>query len=84
MQKYSLVGALFVVSLFGCSQKQSQSPEQLFIQEHVSKLQPLADQAALAYWDGATTGKAEAFERRSALELQIGKLYTDANNFAQL
>jgi len=84
MQKYCLIGALSIVSLFGCAQQHAESPAESFIQNHVQKLQPLADQAALAYWDGATTGKAEAFELRSALELQTTKLYTDPNDFAQL
>jgi len=59
---------------------------QQFIQAHIAKLQPLADQAALAYWDGATTGRPEAFARLKAwrtsgaireplLKRQLDKLY---------
>jgi peptidyl-dipeptidase A len=75
---------LCFVLLFGCAQEEAAQPLQSLIQDHVEKLQPLADQAALAYWDGATTGKPEAFERRKQLELQISQIYTDPCEFAQL
>ena len=84
MRYPSLIGVLCIVFLCGCAEKQAELPVESFIQNHVQQLRPLADQAALAYWDGATTGKAEAFESRSALELQISQLHTDANAFSQI
>ncbi|MCF7974195.1 MAG: M2 family metallopeptidase [Phycisphaerae bacterium] len=90
MRYVSLIGALCLVWLSGCPEAHTQSTEQTehavqsFIRDHVAKLQPLADQAALAYWEGATTGRPEAFDSRSALELRISQLYTDPNQFARL
>lgn len=55
-----------------------------FIDQHVAVLQPLSDQANLAYWEGAVTGKPEAFAKRKALELKISALYTDTEAFGRL
>lgn len=55
-----------------------------FIAAHVGKLKPLEKQANLAWWDAAVTGDPNAYDRSSALTLQIRKIYSDANDFAYL
>lgn len=55
-----------------------------FIAKHVEKLKPLEKQANLAWWDAAVTGDPNAYDRSSALTLQIRKIYSDANDFTYL
>ncbi len=55
-----------------------------FIAKHVEKIKPLEKQANLAWWDAAVTGDPNAYDRSSALTLQIRKIYSDANDFAYL
>ena len=51
---------------------------------HVAKVEPLSAQANLAYWEAATTGKAEKFEEYAQLQLQIRRIYSDPNDFARV
>jgi peptidyl-dipeptidase A len=53
-----------------------------FIEAHVAKVEPLSMKANLAYWDAATTGKAEDYGKFNELQLQIGKIYSDPNDFS--
>lgn len=55
-----------------------------FIQEHLTVMEPLAREANLAYWEAATSGKAEAYDRYGALELQRRQIYSNAEEYAFL
>lgn len=55
-----------------------------FIAKHVEKIKPLEKQANLAWWDAAVTGDPNAYDRSSALTLQIRKIYSDPTDFAYL
>ncbi len=83
MRRLILLMSLALLAM-GQVQADVESELQQFIDQHVAILQPLSDQANLAYWDGATTGKPEAFAQRKAVELQISTLYTDTEAFARL
>jgi peptidyl-dipeptidase A len=92
MQRIStlLTVVVAVVFLAGCGSdakqhlKVSLTGEQLerFIEVHVAKVEPLTKEANLAYWDAATTGKTEYYNRFSALQLEISRLYSDPQDFA--
>jgi peptidyl-dipeptidase A len=68
----------------GCAARHSQDEFSQFLQAHVAMVEPLSAQANLVYWEAATTGKAEKFEELKQLQLQIRRIYSDANDFARL
>jgi len=79
-----------VVLLAGCGpiaeqhRKASLTQGQLerFIEVHVAKVEPLTKEANLSYWDAATTGKTEDYNRFGELQLEISRLYSDPQDFA--
>jgi peptidyl-dipeptidase A len=84
MKRLSIAGFMFTMSviLFGCGHTAKEKQLERFIETHVAKVEPLSTQANLAYWDAATTGKAEDYDKFNDLQLQIGKLYSDPQDFA--
>jgi len=72
------------IFLFGCASRAKQDDLKGFIAAHVEKVKPLAKQQSLAWWDAATTGKPEDYERASSLTLQIRRIYSDPQEFALL
>ena len=76
-----------VVFLAGCRGGSRTAPTKQgqlegFIEVHVAKVEPLTKEANLAYWDAATTGKTEDYNRFSELQLEISRLYSDPQDFA--
>jgi len=92
MERISALLTVFVAVVFlaGCGpaakqhRKASLKGGQLeeFIEVHVAKVEPLIKEANLAYWDAATTGKTEDYNRFSVLQLEISRLYSDPEDFA--
>lgn len=70
--------------LCGCTHNAKEKDLQTFITSHVEKVKPLNEQAALAWWEAATTGEAEAYDRSSELTLKIRRIYSDPTEFAYL
>ena len=68
----------------GCAAKHGQDQFDQFLQAHVAKVEPLSAQANLVYWEATTTGKPEKFEELKRLQLQIRRIYSDANDFARI
>lgn len=81
-----LLPSLLVVSLLvlsaGCATRPSQEQFSRFLDAHVAKVEPLAARTNLVYWEATTTGKAEKFEELKQLQLQMRRIYSDANDFA--
>jgi peptidyl-dipeptidase A len=50
----------------------------------VEKVKPLAKQQSLTWWDAATTGKSEDYERASEMTLKIRRIYSNPQEFALL
>jgi len=71
-----------VVCLTGCGPAAKHGQLEQFIEVHVAAVEPLTKEANLAYWDAATTGKAEDYNRFSALQLEISRLYSNPQDFA--
>jgi len=73
---------LFIICFTSCSVK---NPEEqklaLFIEKHVEKVKPLQKEESLAYWNAATTGSPEEYERYSRLQIEIKKIYSDRDDF---
>ena len=72
----------------GMPSHQSHDPKEpqlkAFVSKHTAQIQPLHREAALAYWQAAVTGESEHYDRFSALELKIRRIYSDPDEFALL
>jgi peptidyl-dipeptidase A len=80
-----LVGVLTMSMInVGCAPNAKERELKQFISAHVEKIKPLAKQRNLASWDAAGSGKAEDYEKASALTLQIRQVYSDPDAFAFL
>ena len=55
-----------------------------FITTHVEKIKPLERQTNLAWWEAAVTGDPNAYDRSSALTLQIRRIYSDPKDYTFL
>jgi len=74
-----------VLSLcLGCASPSAQDDCVRFVEARVAAVEPLSRRANLVYWEAATTGKAEKFEESAQLQLQIRRIYSDANDFARV
>jgi peptidyl-dipeptidase A len=58
--------------------------QEKFIATHVEKIRPVNKELNLAYWDAATTGKAESYDRLGKLEFRIRRIYSNPEEFALL
>ena len=72
------------IALLGCTSNQKEKQLQEFISTHVEKVKPMHKETSLAYWDAATSGKAEDYEKVSELTLKIRQVYSDPDGFAFL
>ncbi len=70
--------------LIGCESRKEEKQLYEFIEQHVKRLEPLEIQYEQAYWDGATTGSKEAFEKQSELELKMRQIYQNTEEFTFL
>ena len=57
---------------------------QEIIDRTVAAYAPLVKASSEAYWEGTTTGSAEAFERYSQIGVRIMELFSDRKTFAEL
>ena len=85
---YEMMVVVFsAVILFSCTRQAEDTNEKKlddFVAQHVEQVKPLQREAALAYWEAATTGDAGAYDRSSELELKIRRIYSNADDFAYL
>ncbi len=86
MKKYTalLLLAIMVLSVVQCGKNPQEKEMVQFIETYLEKIKPLHKKANLAYWEAAITGKEEAYERYSRLNLKIKKIHSDSADFAQL
>jgi len=76
-------GLLMIIS--GCTQLTPEEKQlEQFIADHLAQVKPLQKQSSLAWWEAATTGKAEDYDKQSKLELQIRQIYSNADEYADL
>lgn len=79
------ISILSVSVLFlGCASSVEEKQMQQFITSHVDTVKPLQKEQGLAWWDAATTGKPEAYDRSGELTLKIRRIYSDPKEFAFL
>ncbi|MDI6451143.1 M2 family metallopeptidase [Anaerobaca lacustris] len=80
----TLMLLLVAVALCGCGLNKKEKDLQLFVTNHVAKVQPMQKEAALASWNAAVTGDAAAYELAGELTLQIRRIYSNPDSFAFL
>ena len=83
----TMVLLLAAMMAFGCTRQTEEMNTKTFdtfIAGHLEKVEPLQREAALAYWEAATTGNEEAYDRSSELELKIREIYSNPDEFAFL
>ncbi len=86
MKTISLLLIILSISvvLFGCSPNGKERQMQVFITNHVEKIKPMEKEANLAYWDAATSGKSEDYDKVSTLTLELRQVYSDPCDFVFL
>lgn len=80
----AMVVLLVAVASRGYALSEKEQTLKEFITAHVEKVKPLEKQANLAWWEAAVTGDPNAYDRSSALTLQIRRIYSDPKDFAFL
>jgi peptidyl-dipeptidase A len=85
MKRIFIIDLTFVlIVVSGCRSVAQERELERFIESHVAKVAPLTTQANLAYWDAATTGKSEDYERLRQLQLDIRRIYSNQKDYAFL
>jgi peptidyl-dipeptidase A len=86
MRHWGVMIGLLVAGAAACGYADNAKETELkqFIARHVETIKPLEKQANLAWWDAAVTGDPKAYDRSSALTLQIRRVYSDPQEFAFL
>jgi peptidyl-dipeptidase A len=72
------------VAFLGCAPNLKEKQLQEFITTHVEKIKPMQKEANLAWWDAATKGKPEDYDRVSELTLKVRQVYSTPREFAFL
>ncbi|MBN2377836.1 MAG: M3 family oligoendopeptidase [Sedimentisphaerales bacterium] len=82
--KSTILTSLSICLLFtvvGCGLNTTEKQLDGFIDKHVAKTDPLTREKNLAFWQAMTTGSKDAYQQLSQLELQISKIYSNADDF---
>lgn len=79
-----LLAAFVPVLCVGCTAPRGQNLVSQFIETHVAQVEPLSTRANLVYWEAATTGKSEKWEKLKTIQLEIRRVYSDRDDFAQI
>jgi len=76
----------FVLPFILCASEPQDMDNKLsrFIAEHVKEIQPLHIEGGRAQWRASTTGNKEDYERMEEIELQVRRILSDREAFAQL
>ncbi len=76
--------SISVMMLLGCGPNVEETQLNDFIDQHVEKVKPLYREVSLAYWQAATTGNDEDYQRYSDLDLEMRQIYSDSEDFKYL
>jgi peptidyl-dipeptidase A len=72
------------VSLTNCGRMGMDRAVQQFLTEHVQRIGELERQMNLAYWEAATTGTQESYDRYRELQLRYRTVYADKDDFQRV
>ncbi|MDZ7372877.1 MAG: M2 family metallopeptidase [candidate division KSB1 bacterium] len=72
------------IMLTNCGRGRMENEVKTFIREHIAKIAELEKQMNLAYWEAATTGKQESYDRYRDLQLQYRTVYANREEFQRV
>jgi len=88
MKSTKTILALLAIALItgSCTNKKEKMETELknFISRYDSVVQPLAKEAALAYWNASISGKDEDWKKSEDLSINLTKIYSNKDDFAIL
>jgi peptidyl-dipeptidase A len=76
-----------ITLILGCGKTEKQKMEEeltQFIKDYETKVIPLTDSSALAYFDATISGKKEYYDRYADIEIKRSKIYSNKDDFAKL
>jgi len=74
----------FAVLLTGCGRNKVEKEFEIFLKQHVATVEPLYQEANLAYWEATASGKDEAYKRSADLQLKLKKVYANREEFEKI
>lgn len=70
--------------LSGCGSRAVEEELSQFVSAHLAKVEPLHRDLTHTYWEACLTGEDEAYNRYAQLTLEMRKIHSDRDAFAQL
>ena len=80
----TMLPIMLTILLIGCGQNAEEKQLNDFINKHVEKVKPLSKEVNLAYWQAATTGNDEDYQKYSELDLELRQIYSNSEDFTYL
>ena len=80
----SLILIGLIITIAGCGLNPMEKQMQSFIESHLQKIKSLEKEMNLSYWDAATTGKQEDYDKYGELQLQYRKIYSNTGDFEKI
>ena len=85
LHKVTSAASIFglIILIAGCVMKEENLFKD-FVKIHVSKVKPLLRDRNLTYWNATASGEESEYDRYAKLDLEIRKIYSNRDEFAQL
>jgi len=83
MSSKILILVLLLVFI-SCQKNPVEEQLQSFIKQHLQRVEPLMKELNLSYWNATASGKKADYDRYAKLQLQLKKIYSNREEFAQL
>ena len=77
----STIASIMTLAVTGCGYNAEEQQAADFIKSHVEVVKPLLIESNIAYWEAANSGKAEDYDKVSALELEIRQIYSNHEEY---
>ncbi len=78
----STIVSIMTFAVTGCGYNAEEQQAADFIKSHIEVVKPLLIESNIAYWEAANSGKAEDYDKVSALELEIRQIYSNHEEYA--
>ncbi|UCH62345.1 MAG: M2 family metallopeptidase [Fidelibacterota bacterium] len=75
------IASVLILAIPGCGYNTVEQQSADFIKAHIEAVKPLIKESNLAYWEAANSGKAEDYDKVSALELKVRQIYSDQEEY---
>jgi len=78
----STIASIMIFAITGCGYNAEEQQAADFIKSHIEVVKPLLIESNIAYWEAANSGKAEDYDKVSALELEVRQIYSNHEEYA--